>query len=82
MKKKLTLCDKCHKKILETSLYCSHCGIEFPADENRYSIKRGVSPLKGLKNGSIAIIISVIIFSLMMWGVIELFSAIADAFHF
>ena len=43
-------------------------------------IKRGLSPLNGLKSGSIAVIISVALFSLMMWGVIEFFSAIGDLF--
>jgi len=44
-------------------------------------IKRGLSPLNGLKSGSIAVIISVMLFSLMMWGVIEFFSAIGDLFQ-
>jgi len=44
-------------------------------------IKRGLSPLNGLKSGSIAVIISVMLFSLMMWGVIELFSAIGNLFQ-
>jgi len=43
-------------------------------------IRRGLSPLNGLKSGSIAVIISVALFSFMMWGVIEFFSAIGDLF--
>jgi len=44
-------------------------------------IKRGLSPLNSLKSGSITVIISVMLFSFMMWGVIEFFSAVGDLFQ-
>jgi len=44
-------------------------------------IKRGLSPLSSLKSGSITVIISVMLFSFMMWGVIEFFSAVDDLFQ-
>jgi len=82
MNKKFTTCFKCSKKNLKTSLYCRYCGVKYGKNRDTNDIKRGITPLVGLRNGSMAMIVSVVIFSLMMWGIIELFSAIGDAFKF
>jgi len=78
--KKFIFCKECHKRVLRSALSCTHC--KAPIPHYKYATERGSKPLTGLKYGSITVIISVTLFSFMMWGVIEFFSAIGDFFKY
>ena len=82
MNKKIRRCHTCNKHISTNASVCKYCGELYLKNVNKISRKNRVNPLGALKYGSILVIINVMIYSLLMWGIIKLFSAIGDFFHF
>lgn len=79
---KFKACTACHRKILDDDICCKYCGEVYLKNANKVRKKSKVRPLNSLRLGSLVVIVNVMIFSLFMWGVVKLFSAIGDFFHF
>ena len=82
MNKKIRQCHTCNKHISTNVSVCEYCGELYLKNANKISKKNRVKLLRSLKYGSRLVIINVMIYSLLMWGIIKLFSAIGDFFHF
>ena len=82
MNKKVVRCHTCNKHILINASECKYCGELYLKNVNKISRKNREKPLQSLRYGSILVIINVMIFSLLMWGIIKLFSGLNDFFQF